>query len=322
MGNKSSVQNSIRNTTINKSTIDSLNSTVNNFVSSTIVSNAASCSASSSQIGSTEMGDINIAGSDNDAGIDMSSKQDSKLTLECLQKAIQQTNIPNQIASSIMQNITNSVDNDTVAKLVNEASQQNKQGLLANPFVSANSKVSVNVNNLTMNESNKKLSNLISNTVENKSNSKSISDCFIKNMQSLNTKAGNLTIIGEENQYKLKLNSSQISSTFASCKQLTEQTSAITSSIVDKLGITIVDDTKNKSKTESEAKSTAEAKSTGLEAILGPLGLFAMLPSIISTVISSLICCSIIIIIIIMMKSGGSGSDDTDDTDTSDTTDT
>jgi len=315
-GTSSTINNRINNTTINKSDLDILNQQVNKFCSDTVVSNASKCAASSSQFTSNQMGDINVVGSGNKATIGIESDQDSQLSLQCIQQSIQQTNIGNSMAQSIMDNLAQSVSTDAMTKLVNAASSSNQQGMFANPFTQSSSKVNVDVSNLQKTETNRKLSNLISNTVANNVKVDDVKQCFLKVAQAINNKVGNINIVGSENTFAFSISSKQVSKGFATCQQLTQQTSTITNALATQLGLTIVDDTKTKVKSESESTTKAVAVSTGLEGVVsavgGVLGNLLGL-GVIGPLISFLcICCCCIILsvgVFFFMRNSSSTSD-------------
>ncbi len=290
-GNKSRINNTMKNKTIYKSDLDALNSLTNSFVSSVVMSNAADCFASSSQYEETVVGDVEIVGENQEANFVTTTVQDSKLSLECLQKSIQEINISNKIATKIMQTLSESVDVSTMSKLINESEQKNIQGLFANPFASASAEVNVDVSNIQENSTTRKLSNVISNNVENHVDTKSIQRCFANSVQTVNTNIKELTMIGTNSKFELSSSTKQLALTLANCKQLTEQTSKTTTGIMNDLDVKIIDDTKISTKTDSEAKASAVAKTTGLDGVLASALSAAGLPSLISS-ISIMACCA------------------------------
>jgi hypothetical protein len=292
-GNKSRIRNTMKNKTIYKSDLEAINSVTNSFVSSIVMANAADCFSSSSQYEETKIGDIVIAGKNQEANLSTITEQDSKLSLECLQKSIQEINISNQIATKLMQTLSETVDSSTMSKLVNESEQKNIQGLFANPFASSSASVNVDVSNIQENTTNRKLSNLVSNTVANKVDSKSIQQCFASNVQSVNTNIKELTMIGTNSKFELSVSTKQLAKTLANCKQLTEQTSKTTSALMSELDVRIVDDTKVTTKTDSEAKAVAISKTMGLDGVLASALSAAGLPSLISSICIMAICASL-----------------------------
>jgi hypothetical protein len=291
--NKSRINNTMKNKIIYKSDLDALNSITNEFISAVVMSNAANCFSSSSQYEESKIGDITIVGKNQQANLSSIIEQDSKLSLQCLQQSIQEINISNQIATKIMQTFSESIDSSTISKLINESEQKNIQGLFANPFASSSSSVNVDVSNIQENSTNRKLANVISNKVASNVNTKSVQECFARNIQSVNTNIRDLTMIGTNSKFELSVSTKQLAKTLATCKQLTEQTSATTTALMLDLGVTVVDDTKITTKTDSEAKSTAMSKTTGLDGVLSSLLGAAGLPSLISSIVIMLCCASL-----------------------------
>ena len=304
MGATSSATQNIKNKTVTRSTLEVFNSTVNSYVSNIVTKNAASCSASSSQYIENTVGKIQIVGKGNKGSLDIESAQDSEVNLQCIQQSLQQTNIGNEVATSIMQQLLQKVDSNTMSKLVTSSEAKNEQGFGANPFAAANSEVDVTSENDQYSETNRKLSNLVSNTVANNINSSNIADCFIKNTQAQINKMGNIKLLGEGNVVNIKISSKQLAKSFATCEQLNQQTSAITSQIAASLGLKIVDDKKLATTADSAASSTASVKTTGIEGIFDAIGgglnnIGGMIASV-----SSVIFIMVIIFAIVMKKKG------------------
>jgi len=317
-GSSSSITNTISNYTVNKSSLEVLNQQVNNFVSNSVTTAASSCSASSTAIIETKIGDIIAKGKGNKIKVGIDSEQDTALTLECLQQSIQQTNISNSLAQSIMTNLTQSVSADVLNKMVAAGEAKNEQGFGANPFASASSTVNMNLSNTNITDTNRKLSNLISNSVESNVKNEDIKKCFLEMAAAINNKVGDIMAIGENNEIELQLTSKQTAKAFANCKQLTEQTSAVTTSLAVSCGLTIVDDSKTKTSNDTQAESKASAKTAGLNDLVDSVGnaagnifglgfLGAAAPFIIAAC-ACCCCCIICIIIFKVMASGGSNS--------------
>jgi hypothetical protein len=323
MGASSSVATTVKNYNVNKSDLEVLNQQVNSFVSNSVTKGAASCAASSSSYVENTMGDISVVGKNNKAKITMGTEQDTKLSLQCIQQSIQQTNIGNEMAQSIMNNLTQSVSNEAVTKLMQEAEAKNELGAGAPPWGSASSDINVNVETTNISDTSRKLSNLISNSVANNVSNEDIKDCFMKTAAAISNKVGNINIIGEGNELEFNMTSKQISESFATCQQLTEQTSAVTNSIATALGLSVVDDTKTKTSTESTSKASASNVVKGIdsviaaygEAIAGVIGaaggllgfgMFGAMGASLapSSSISSCICCCVMLMLLKKMGSG------------------
>ncbi len=303
-GAKSTVNNTFKNASISTSELTSINENVNEFVSKMVVKNSASCSSAASAYNTNTAGDVTIIGKNNTYRLTMESVQDVVLKLDCLSQSIQQTNISNEMSSSIMLNLVQKVDNNTLTQAVANSSAKQEIGFGANPFVSSNSEINLTAIGLIDNDTNRKLSNLVKNTVESNINISNIQKCFSDVLVQTTNTTGDVVIVGDENVQNVRLTTSQIVKAFAVCRQLVQQTSSITNKIVTTLGLEITDSTTNESETKAESTSSAYSKSTGLEGVIGALGdLLAQqfLISIISSVLSVIV---VIIIVAIVFKGG------------------
>jgi hypothetical protein len=328
MGASSSVATTVKNYNVNKSDLEVLNQQVNAFVSNSVTKGAASCAASSSSYVENTMGDITVVGKGNKAKISIGTDQDTKLSLQCIQQSIQQTNIGNEMAQSIMNNLTQSVSNEAVTKLMQEAEAKNELGAGAPPWGSASSDINVNVETTNITETSRKLSNLISNSVANNVSNEDIKECFMKTAAAISNKVGNINIIGEGNELEFNMTSKQVSESFATCQQLTEQTSAVTNSIATALGLAVVDDTKTKTSTESTSKASASNVVKGLDSVIAAwgqawsgiigaagglvgMGMFGAMGAALSpsSSISSCICCCVLLMVLMKMGKGARASE-------------
>jgi hypothetical protein len=310
MGATASATNKVVNETITRSTLESINSSVNEYVSNVVTKSAASCAASSAQFTENTIGKIIMTGDNLEGKIDITNEQDSQVNLQCMQQSIQQTNIGNEIATSIMQQMTQSVDQSALSKLITTSEAKNEQGFGANPFASSNAEVNVNTENKQLTETNRKLSNLISNKVANNIKATDIKDCFTKTTQTKLNQYGNVKMIGESNKFSIVISTKQVAESLAVCQQLTQQTSSITNDIATALGLIIVDDKKIAVKTDSTAKASASIKTVGIEGIFDAFtGAFGNLFGIFMSA-SSMMFIMIIILAVVMKKKGGAKTGD------------
>jgi hypothetical protein len=297
-GSSSSVSNNILNKTVNKNDLEALNSNVNEFVSNSVIKNTSTCSAGTTQMNDNEAGDITVVGEKNAANLGIDASQDSQVSLECIQNAIMQTNINNDMATGIMQSLSNNVNSDTITKMVNEADASMKQGVgggLLNPFSNTSSSVQLDLKNIQENETTRKLSNLITNKVQNNQNVSAVKDCFTKTAQQQNNRVGNIKIIGKENTANVNITTKQVAKSFATCQQLTQQTTSTTNDMATTMGLTIKDEATTKQSNESASTAKSSLKQEGFEGIIGAIfgALFAG-PIASAAAICCLICCCLL----------------------------
>ena len=317
MGSSSSstVTNNIKNYTINKNDLEALNSSVNNFVSNAVISNTSNCSTGTTQLATNNIGDLTVVGKKNKQNISISTEQNSQVSLQCIQQSIQQTNIANAMAQSVMNNLTSTVNNDALTSMVNSAEASMKQGVgggLFNPGASVNSDINLKIDNLQKNETTRKLSNFISNSVSNNLDVNSVKDCFNKTVQNDVKNIGNISNVGEENEQNIKLSTTQYATSMATCQQLTQQTSGITSEMAVSLGLTIKDETANKQSSSGQNSASSSLKQSGLDdlvsAVFTGIAAFFSGPLIIGIVVVVLIiACCFVSIKLYTDSSSGSG---------------
>ena len=319
---KSTVTNNISNFTLNKSDLEAFNSQTNNMITDNIMNASASCSASSTQASDNSIGDITVVGKNQKANIGIDTTQDNKVNLQCVQQTVQQMDISSTMAQSILQNMQQSVSNDTMTKLVNSAEASMSAGAgggILNPFSSSSSEINMNLSNTQITDTTRKLSNLVSNTVHNTVKATDVKDCFAKAIQLQSTHVGNINLIGEESVLNFNISTKQIGQTLAACQQLTQQTSQVTSQIASSLGLKIVDDTKSSNSTEAQNTAKAETKVAGFDAIISSIfsGLQGVIGVYVAGIAIVVICCCCIcalILIVPRLMSSSSKKNDSNET--------
>jgi hypothetical protein len=309
---KSAITQKIENQQITKSDLDLLNQQISEFVSENVISNASKCAASSAQVASLETGSIVAKGKDSVVTLGDEAEQKTNITLDCLQKNLQQSNINNNIASSIMSELSNNISADTMTKLISQAESGASTGF-ANPlaFADSESKVDIDLKNIQMNETNKKLQNVIKNSVTNVTKNTNVSECATKISQNLSRKLGDILAL-EGGKVEVQFTTKQVAESIAKCQQLNNQVADVTSALATTLGVKITETQTQKATTESEAAAKSEAKTEGVGDVLGSIfaGLFAGIagPYVIS---SSVVSCIIIILslVVFFLFRGSGGSD-------------
>jgi hypothetical protein len=239
----------ISKTIINNNTLEVINQNINEYVVNTIVKNAGSCSSSAGTYNEMIIGNVELGGKDNIINVKSESLQDIELTLNCLQQSIQQTEIGKDIATSIMNQLMEHIDNDIMTKLINSSSPKYSKEP-SNPFAPTRNNIAITSTDYQETDTTRKLSNLVVNRVSSNLNVSDIKNCFLRSSQSISQKIGDMQVYGEENRINIKMTGKQVIKSFATCKQLTEQTSYVMTQILTDLGVEVSDTTINKSVTE------------------------------------------------------------------------
>ncbi len=244
-------------TKINKNILESINTNVNQYVINSVIKNAASCMTSSSSYAEFIIGNVEMGGKDNTISASMESVQDIEVTLKCLQQSVQQTDLGRDMALAMLENLVKLIDPEILRKQISASEIKNK-----NIFNSNSDSVKtlrfVDIKDYQENDTNRKLENLVVNTVTNNINIPNIQNCFLNTSLSISNKIGDIKVLGEENIINIKLSSRQISKSFLTCRQLTEQTSSLVTQIVSDLGLEITDTTTNTTISDVTIKESSQ----------------------------------------------------------------
>lgn len=311
-GSSSSITQNVTNRMVNKSDMNLLNQNICEFVSKNITNSASTCASSAAQSYNEKIGVIVAKGPGSQATISSDSKQQTNITLKCLQQSLQQSNINNNIASSIMQELTKNISQDTMTKLLSDAQASAKTGFGSIGFAVANSDVNTNITNENLNYTDVRLDNLIKNSVTNITQNSNVNDCATKISQNLSREIGAIAV-SDGGVVTVVWTNDQIADSIANCQQLTTQVADITNAIATTLGVKIDESNSQKTQTDSTAKSTATATVEGwLDALANLFGGKIML-----YVVSAIVCCLIILSSVgaFFFMGSGSNSGSNDDTE-------
>ncbi len=310
---KAIISQSINNLQISRSDLDLLNEQMSTFISKNIIDNASTCSPSSTQTAGMTIGNIVAKGKDSTVNIGDGSSQKTNITLECLQQSLQQSNINNNIATTMMTQLTNNISADTMTKLVNDAESGAKTGFL-NPlaFSDSTSAVNTNVNNIQLNYMNKKLQNVIKNTVENVTKNRNASECGTKISQNLSRKIGDILAL-DGGAVNIQFTTSQVAESIATCQQFNSQVADVTSQVANTLGVKIDETQAQKTSTQSDAKVASKAETSGLEDLVSAL--FSGLIGTYALSVCAICCCVLLVCVVIYFFNKGGQTDPQSDQD-------
>lgn len=309
MGNSSSATvNQVNNTyVVNKSAIDIMNETNTNIINNTIITIAKSASASATATQDLTIGSINVDAGGNTNIDKLSQDQQAVLNFSAVQSSTVVTQSSADIVNSMIHQISTSVDNNVLTKMIADAQATNKTAFLSPPLTSASSNTNTTNNTTLDNETYTKLRNVVNNTVTNNFSTSSVDACLSSLVSAQKMTIGSINNSGGTMNIGL-LSQEQSLTVLSKCNQISSTMNSITNNLVQDFGATIVDDKKNTSDTDLKGTSKADNESTGLFEGLGSMfsGLFSGLSTLTGGILGSsslvsLCCCCCILLIIIMM---------------------
>jgi hypothetical protein len=298
---------------VNKSSIDIMNETNTNIVNNTIINIAKSASASSNASQDTTIGNISVGpgGTTTMAGI--AQDQKAVLNFSSVQSSTVVTQSSAAIVNSMLQQITSSIDNSVLTKMIADAQATNKAAFLSPPLTSASSNTNTTNTTKLDSETFTKLSNVVNNCVTNNFSTSSVDACLSSLVAAQKLSIGSITNTGGTLNIGL-LSQSQSLTLLSKCNQVSSAMNSISNNLVQDFNATIVEDKKNTSDTSMEGTAKSDNVATGLFEGLGSMfsGLFSGLTTLTggilgSSALSSLCCCCccILLIIILMVPKSG-----------------
>jgi hypothetical protein len=179
--------------------------------------------------------------------------------LDVVDKTIQDNQINTELAIAIVNNITQKLDNEQMQKLVSNAEADQKVSGLA--FTSGNTSDSSVINRMnseTVNETNRKFVSIVNNVISQTSKTLNYKSCIVNSIKAAQIDIGNLEATNGAIINGVFISIDQTSQVMNKCILETLQNSKVTSNIASAIGLTVLDDTTNKQKSEGDAVSIAK----------------------------------------------------------------
>jgi hypothetical protein len=251
---------------INRNTLDSFNEQVTKSTTNSLMKTMTQAAASSSQNANVNIGRIVASGpGSNVSDLNININQEAVVSLEVADKSIQQNDINSELALAIINNVSSSINNEQMAKLVSGAeSSQSVAGLSLAGGNESSSNAYNEMNSLTQNETARKFSNIITNVVNQTAQSENLKSCVTSDFKNASINIGEISATGGGNITNVGLTINQASSVISKCMFETEMVSNVSNSIAQTLGLTIKDETTNKQTSEGTATASAKQTITGL----------------------------------------------------------
>jgi hypothetical protein len=269
MGNKSSseVTQIVNQKVINKNDLESINEQVTKSTTENIMR-----STTTSIAGSTKTAEIDIEGisahgpGSTVSGVNLTIDQEALIDLEVTDKSIQENDINTELALAIINNVSSSITNDQMTKLVSAAeSKQSVAGLALTGGNSTSSKVNTKMNTESINETKRKFINIVTNVIEQKAETENVKKCISSDIQNaiIRVRKGIVATDGGT-VTDINITIKQASDMIAKCIFETQMTAKVTTAIAQAVGMTIVDETKNIQRSEGEATAKSSQTITGI----------------------------------------------------------
>lgn len=263
MGNNSSsssVQQTIDQKIINKNSLDVITQQVTNMATDSLMKNVSDSAASDTQIANIRIKNIKASGSGSTiSNLNVNINQKSVVTLDVVDKTIQDNQINTELAIAIVNSVTQKIDNEQMQKLVSNAESDQKVAGLA--FTSGNSSdVSVinKMNSSTVNETNRKFVSIVNNVISQSSKTLNYKSCIVNSIKNAQIDIGSLEATNGGTVNGVFITIDQTSQLMNKCILETLQNSKVTSNIASAVGLTVLDDTTNKQTSEGTAIATAK----------------------------------------------------------------
>jgi hypothetical protein len=310
MGNsKSTIRNENNVNIVNKSAISAINEQNTSIVNNTIINEAKSAFGSASGDQTIKINFVVASGSSLKLdALSMSQKLD--VNFKSVQSSTVQQKAAAEIINNMLSNISKSVENDVLTKMIADATAKSESSFLSIPPPGVTQNVDNISNTNISNENFIDLRNVISNEVTNNFKKETVDSC----VSSLSGKQNlDLTItITESSQATLgPITLDQVIKQVSECQQISTTMNDITTGLMNKFDLKSVEDTANKSTTEQAATTTTELKASGLfeglSTLFSSIGKTYLMGIGLSSCLSFCCCCICLIFLLIMMKGGGGG---------------
>ena len=263
MGNNSSsssIQQTIDQKIINKNSLDVINQQVTQMSTDSLMKNVSDSAASDTQSANIRIKSIKASGAGSSiSNLNVNINQKSVVTLDVVDKTIQDNQINTELAIAIVNSITQKIDNEQMQKLISNAeSDQTVSGLALTSGNSSDAKVINNMKSETVNETSRKFVSIVNNAISQSSKTLNYKSCIVNSIKAAQIDIGSLEATNGAAINGVFISIDQTSQVMNKCILETLQNSKVTSNIASAVGLTVVDDTTNKQKSEGDATSVAK----------------------------------------------------------------
>ena len=299
-GSSSKSTQNIKNTTLNKTYMETLNQSIMNAAVNTVVNNASKCSSAVNIINSCDLSGTNIVG---DLNVNSNQTAKANVNFSCLQANETQASMASQMLATITAEMKALSGTDAATQLNNAAQSSANMGFLSTPVVGSSAKSSTNQSNDITNDTISTVRNIFEQNLISNFTANTVNECIGLTNINNSTDVSGLNIKGNVN-----VNCVQTATVeqVQKCEQLANAISKTTMETFQDLGLDTSIENVIDTNTESTTTSTSELVSTGpieeigtaLSGILDSIGL-AFLSAYISPI--SLCCCVIIILIFVLV---------------------
>ena len=257
---KSSIEQTINQKIVNKNTLEAINQQITQMSTDSVMKNVSDSAAADSQTANIRIRSIKASGTGSSiSNLNIGVNQKSVVTLDVVDKTVQDNQINTELAIAIVNSVTQKIDNEQMQKLVSNAESDQKVAGLA--FTSGNdSDASVinKMNSETVNETSRKFVSIVNNVISQSSQTLNYKSCIVNSIKAAQIDIGSLEATNGATISGVFITIDQTSQVMNKCILETLQNSKVTSNIASAIGLTVVDDTKNTQKTEGDATSTAK----------------------------------------------------------------
>lgn len=251
---------------INRNTFDSFNEQITKSTTENIMKSLTQAAASSSQNANIRIGEITASGPGSTVtNLNATIGQESYVDLQTADKSIQQNDINTELALAIINNVSSTLNNDQLAKLVSNAeSDQKVSGFAFTGGNDSSAKVFNRMDSLTLNETTRKFTNIVTNVINQKAQTENVKQCMASDFKNASIDIGKISATDGGTISNVGLTINQASKVISKCLFETQMTSKVTTAIAQTVGITVKDETTNTQKTEGDAIATAKQTITSL----------------------------------------------------------
>ena len=310
MGNKSSATSAITQVSntlvVNKSSLDYLNQLTTSTTSNNIVSILSTCKGEMTNINILDFGGtLNISSGSN---VVFNQNIKSTVNFKCLQQQSVQSQLIQNMSTTIYNALQNSVSNDVLSKLDAQAQAASQSAFLSLSGSKSSAEVNTNSNTQIINQNDKTVKNVINMAVTSNFTQETINSCIsgMLNKQIASFGGG----VNVTNASTFTINQDIATSQVQDCIQNSSFANGITNSLIQFFQMDVKDDTTSQATTEQTSTATSESKASGFFEDIGEMfkGIGEGLGNLLgigsigtSALYSSSSCCSLICCIIFII---------------------
>ena len=251
---KAKINKEFNSLSVNRSDLNYMNKQLNDLNTDVTMKHAKECSSGVNIQQLIDFSGATVAGDFTLRNVEMDSE--AQVTFSCVNSSAVRSDVATEMVKSMLSNIENNVDSSVMAALETGAESSSSAGPMPSK-ASSKVKIDEKINITNINENTKNLQNIMENAVSTNFTHEEAQKCITAVQTKQGVDGRGMRVGG--NVLIEDFNLSSAANVYSQCTQTSDVSSKITNQIAEEIGLSVVEDTTQKTEAESITTATSSA---------------------------------------------------------------